>query len=127
MSERWNNQTQDWETYDENGDVVEAKEEWVALETVELPPEELPSVELPPVETVVELPPEELPSVELPPVETVVELPPVVDTPEEFGNVELVEIPIEVVNAKSSHFGFEAWHGVLGIIVLVVAWRWLKK
>ena len=108
MSERWNNQTQSWETYDENGDVVEAKEEWVALETVELPPEELPSVELPPVETVVELPP-------------------VVDTPEEFGNVELVEIPIEVVNAKSSHFGFEVWHGVLGIIVLVVAWRWLKK
>ncbi len=112
MSERWNNQTQDWETYDENGDVVEAKEEWVALETVELPPEELPSVELPPVETVVELPP-------------------VVDTPEEFGNVELVEIPIEVVNAKPSQWmdpiGFEALYGVLGIIVLVVAWRWLKK
>ena len=103
MSKRWNNQTQDWET-----DVVETKEEWVAPETVELPPEELPSVELPSLETVVELPP-------------------VVDTPEEFGNVELVEIPIEVVNAKSSHFGFEAWHGVLGIIVLVVAWRWLKK
>ena len=105
MSERWNNQTQDWETYDENGDVVEAK-------TVELPPEELPSVELPSLETVVELPP-------------------VVDTPEEFGNVELVEIPIEVVNAKSSHWmdpiGFEALYGVLGIIVLVVAWRWLKK
>jgi len=88
MSKRWNNQTQDWET-----DVVETKEEWVAPETVELPP--------------------------------------VVDTPEEFGNVELVEIPIEVVNAKSSHWmdpiGFEALYGVLGIIVLVVAWRWLKK
>ena len=109
MSERWNNQTQSWETYDENGDVVEAKEEWVAPETVEWPPEELPSVELPSVE-----------------------LPSVVDTPEEFGkesikNVELVELPIEVVNAKPSHFGFEALYGVLGIIVLVVAWRWLKK
>ena len=107
MSKRWNNQTQDWETYDENGDVVETKEELVAPETVELPPEELP------------------------PLETVVELPPVVDTPEEFGNVELVEIPIEVVNAKPSHWvdpiGFEALYGVLGIIVLVVAWRWLKK
>ena len=112
MSERWNNQTQSWETYDENGDVVETKEERVAPETVEWPPEELPSVELPSLETVVELPP-------------------VVDTPEEFGNVELVEIPIEVVNAKSSHWmdpiGFEVLYGVLGIIVLVVAWRWLKK
>ena len=112
MSERWNNQTQSWETYDENGDVVEAKEEWVAPETVEWPPEELPSVELPSLETVVELPP-------------------VVDTPEEFGNVELVEIPIEVVNAKPSQWmdpiGFEALYGVLGVIVLVVAWRWLKK
>ena len=102
MSKRWNNQTQDWET-----DVVETKEEWVAPDSVEWPPEELPSLE------------------------TVVELPPVVDTPEEFGNVELVEIPIEVVNAKSSHWmdpiGFEALYGVLGIIVLVVAWRWLKK
>ena len=112
MSERWNNQTQDWETYDENGDVVEAKEEWVAPETVEWPPEELPSVELLSLETVVELPP-------------------VVDTPEEFGNVELVEMPIEVVNAKPSHWldpiGFEALYGVLGVIVLVIAWRWLKK
>ena len=43
MSKRWNNQTQDWET-----DVVETKEELVAPETVELPPEELP-----PLETVV--------------------------------------------------------------------------
>ena len=92
MSDRWNNQTQDWEVVEET--LAETLKEQV---------------------------------VELPPVETVVELPPVVDTPEEFGNVELVEIPIEVVNAKSSHFGFEVWHGVLGIIVLVVAWRWLKK
>jgi hypothetical protein len=95
MSERWNNQTQNWETYDENGDVVEAKEELVAPETVELPS-----------------------------LETVVELPPV---KESVKNVELVELPIEVVNAKPSHFGFEAWHGVLGIIVLIIAWRWLKK
>ena len=120
MSERWNNQTQSWETYDENGDVVETKEEWVAPETVEWPPEELP------VDGHIILE-----SVELPSLETVVELPPVVDTPEEFGNVELVEIPIEVVNAKSSHWmdpiGFEVLYGVLGIIVLVVAWRWLKK
>ena len=105
MSKRWNNQTQDWET-----DVVETKEEWVAPDSVEWPPEELP-----PLETFVD---------------GVVELPPVV-VPEEFGNVELVEIPIEVVNAKSSHWvdpiGFEALYGVLGIIVLVVAWRWLKK
>ncbi len=112
MSERWNNQTQDWETYDENGDVVEAKEEWVAPETVEWPPEELPSVELPSLETVVELPP-------------------VVDTPEEFGNVELVEIPIEVVNAKPSHWmdpiGFEVLYGVLGVVLFVVVLRWLKK
>ena len=105
MSKRWNNQTQDWET-----DVVETKEEWVAPDSVEWPPEELP-----PLETFVD---------------GVVELPPVV-VPEEFGNVELVEIPIEVVNAKPSHWmdpiGFEALYGVLGIIVLVVAWRWLKK
>ena len=97
MSDRWNNQTQDWEVVEET--LAETLKEQV---------------------------------VELPPVETVVELPPVVDTLEEFGkesikNVELVEMPIEVVNAKPSHFGFEAWHGVLGIIVLVVAWRWLKK
>ncbi len=105
MSKRWNNQTQDWET-----DVVETKEEWVAPDSVEWPPEELP-----PLETFVD---------------GVVELPPVV-VPEEFGNVELVEIPIEVVNAKPSHWmdpiGFEALYGVLGVIVLVVAWRWLKK
>tara|TARA_B100000959_G_scaffold198964_1_gene208129 strand:+ start:543 stop:836 length:294 start_codon:yes stop_codon:yes gene_type:complete len=97
MSDRWNNQTQDWEVVEET--LAETLKEQV---------------------------------VELPPVETVVELPPVVDTLEEFGkesikNVELVEMPIEVVNAKPSHFGFEVWHGVLGIIVLVVAWRWLKK
>tara|TARA_Y100000310_G_scaffold35520_1_gene33554 strand:+ start:4927 stop:5247 length:321 start_codon:yes stop_codon:yes gene_type:complete len=106
MSERWNNQTQDWEVVEET--LAETLKEQV--------------VESPPVETVVESPP----------VETVVESPPVVDTLKEFGkesikNVELVEMPIEVVNAKPSHFGFEAWHGVLGIIVLVVAWRWLKK
>ncbi len=88
MSDRWNNQTQDWEVVEET-----------LAETLK---------------------------------EQVVELPPVVDTLEEFGkesikNVELVEMPIEVVNAKPSHFGFEVWHGVLGIIVLVVAWRWLKK
>jgi len=97
MSDRWNNQTQDWEVVEET--LAETLKEQV---------------------------------VELPPVETVVELPPVVDTLKEFGkesikNVELVEMPIEVVNAKPSHFGFEVWHGVLGIIVLVVAWRWLKK
>ncbi len=102
MSERWNNQTQDWEV------VKEILNEETLAETLK--------------EQVVELPP----------VETVVELPPVVDTLEEFAkesikNVELVETSIEVVNAKPSHFGFEAWHGVLGIIVLVVAWRWLKK
>jgi len=106
MSERWNNQTQDWEVVEET--LAETLKEQV--------------VESPPVETVVESPP----------VETVVESPPVVDTLKEFGkesikNVELVEMPIEVVNAKPSHFGFEVWHGVLGIIVLVVAWRWLKK
>ena len=97
MSERWNNQTQDWEIVEET--LAETLKEQV---------------------------------VESPPVETVVESPPVVDTLKEFGkesikNVELVEMPIEVVNAKPSHFGFEVWHGVLGIIVLVVAWRWLKK
>ena len=97
MSERWNNQTQDWEVVEET--LAETLKEQV---------------------------------VESPPVETVVESPPVVDTLKEFGkesikNVELVEMPIEVVNAKPSHFGFEVWHGVLGIIVLVVAWRWLKK
>ena len=106
MSERWNNQTQDWEVVEET--LAETLKEQV--------------VESPPVETVVESPP----------VETVVESPPVVDTLKEFGkesikNVELVEMPIEVVNAKPSHFGFEVWHGVLGIIVLVFAWRWLKK
>ena len=84
MSDRWNNQTQDWEVVEET--LAETLKEQV---------------------------------VELPPVETVVELPPVVDTLEEFGkesikNVELVEMPIEVVNAKPSHFGFEVWHGVLG-------------
>ena len=97
MSERWNNQTQDWEIVEET--LAETLKEQV---------------------------------VESPPVETVVESPPVVDTLKEFGkesikNVELVEMPIEVVNAKPSHFGFEALYGVLGIIVLVVAWRWLKK
>ena len=101
MSERWNNQTQDWETYDENGDVVEVK-------TVELPPEELPSVELPSLETVVELPP-------------------VVDTPEEFGNVELVEIPIEVVNDPRWYEvignvinNYPLTVGVLGVVLFVV-------
>ena len=101
MSDRWNNQTQDWEVVEET--LAETLKEQV---------------------------------VELPPVETVVELPPVVDTlddiitdlgKESIKNVELVELPIEVVNAKPSHFGFEAWHGVLGIIVLIIAWRWLKK
>ena len=110
MSERWNNQTQDWEVVEET--LAETLKEQV--------------VESPPVETVVESPP----------VETVVESPPVVDTLKEFGkesikNVELVEMPIEVVNAKPSHWmdpiGFEVLYGVLGIIVLVVAWRWLKK
>ena len=108
MSERWNNQTQDWETYDENGDVVEAK-------TVELPPEELPSVELPSLETVVELPP-------------------VVDTPEEFGNVELVEIPIEVVNDPRWYEvignvinNYPLTVGVLGVVLFVVVWQLLKK
>ena len=110
MSKRWNNQTQDWET-----DVVETKEELVAPETVELPPEELPSVELPSLETVVELPP-------------------VVDTPEEFGNVELVEIPIEVVNDPRWYEvignvinNYPLTVGVLGVVLFVVVWQLLKK
>jgi len=105
MSKRWNNQTQDWET-----DVVETKEELVAPETVELPPEELP------------------------PLETVVELPPVVDTPEEFGNVELVEIPIEVVNVPRWYEvignvinNYPLTVGVLGVVLFVVVWQLLKK
>ncbi len=105
MSKRWNNQTQDWET-----DVVETKEELVAPETVELPPEELP------------------------PLETVVELPPVVDTPEEFGNVELVEIPIEVVNDPRWYEvignvinNYPLTVGVLGVVLFVVVWQLLKK
>jgi len=105
MSKRWNNQTQDWET-----DVVETKEELVAPETVELPPEELP------------------------PLETVVELPPVVDTPEEFGNVELVEIPIEVVNIPRWYEvignvinNYPLTVGVMGVVLIVVVWQLLKK
>jgi hypothetical protein len=105
MSKRWNNQTQDWET-----DVVETKEELVAPETVELPPEELP------------------------PLETVVELPPVVDTPEEFGNVELVEIPIEVVNDPRWYEvignvinNYPLTVGVMGVVLIVVVWQLLKK
>ena len=123
MSERWNNQTQDWETYDENGDVVEAKEEWVAPETVEWPPEELP------VDGHIILE-----SVELPSLETVVELPPVVDTPEEFGNVELVEIPIEVVNDPRWYEvignvinNYPLTVGVMGVVLIVVVWQLLKK
>jgi hypothetical protein len=91
MSKRWNNQTQDWET-----DVVETKEEWVAPETVELPP--------------------------------------VVDTPEEFGNVELVEIPIEVVNDPRWYEvignvinNYPLTVGVLGVVLFVVVWQLLKK
>jgi len=104
MSKRWNNQTQDWET-----DVVETKEEWVAPDSVEWPPEELP------------------------PLETVVELPPVV-VPEEFGNVELVEIPIEVVNIPRWYEvignvinNYPLTVGVLGVVLFVVVWQLLKK
>ncbi len=108
MSKRWNNQTQDWET-----DVVETKEEWVAPDSVEWPPEELP-----PLETFVD---------------GVVELPPVV-VPEEFGNVELVEIPIEVVNVTRWYEvignvinNYPLTVGVLGVVLFVVVWQLLKK
>ena len=108
MSKRWNNQTQDWET-----DVVETKEEWVAPDSVEWPPEELP-----PLETFVD---------------GVVELPPVV-VPEEFGNVELVEIPIEVVNDPRWYEvignvinNYPLTVGVLGAVLFVVVWQLLKK
>ena len=108
MSKRWNNQTQDWET-----DVVETKEEWVAPDSVEWPPEELP-----PLETFVD---------------GVVELPPVV-VPEEFGNVELVEIPIEVVNDPRWYEvignvinNYPLTVGVLGVVLFVVVWQLLKK
>ncbi len=108
MSKRWNNQTQDWET-----DVVETKEEWVAPDSVEWPPEELP-----PLETFVD---------------GVVELPPVV-VPEEFGNVELVEIPIEVVNIPRWYEvignvinNYPLTVGVLGVVLFVVVWQLLKK
>jgi len=90
MSDRWNNQTQDWEVVEET-----------LAETLK---------------------------------EQVVELPPVVDTPEEFGNVELVEIPIEVVNDPRWYEvignvinNYPLTVGVMGVVLIVVVWQLLKK
>ncbi len=62
-----------------------------------------------------------------------VELPPVV-VPEEFGNVELVEIPIEVVNVPRWYEvignvinNYPLTVGVLGVVLFVVVWQLLKK